>query len=127
MVHYRPDPRGVDPKERMRWNLSLGPYNRHYFEYAKFRYMDWAIKYPRNCIGFTIAIAGASYFVYNVLCFHYGANTMTTRFMNHAERQFEYIFHSQDRRGTRGTWDNIYKCWSDSPDCRKDFKIKYTA
>jgi hypothetical protein len=108
MVHYRPDPRGINPKQFVRWTSTLGPFNSQFFQYNKYRYMDWAVKHPRLCIGYTLLAGGALWFNWNFASLYYGTNPRNARLLNHAERPFEYAFYAKSRLGTRGTWDNTH-------------------
>jgi hypothetical protein len=53
---------------------------------------------------------------------YYGlTNNSMTRF-NGKQRHFEYAEWATDWNSRRGEWNNNFKCWSDDPDCGKDYR-----
>ena len=125
MVRYRPDPRGMHQAELYRWQASLGPFRRTHFAYSKYRFMDWAVKHPRICMGFClsgIALALLSVEGYRVCS---GTSPRVPTLFNPVERPFQYFEWVRDTTKSRGEWNNNFMCWSSNPDCGKDFKPRY--
>lgn len=56
-----------------------------------------------------------------------GASKLNPYSINASERPFEYYEWSKDLKGIRGEWNNNFYCWSDNPDCGKDYKPKYIS
>ena len=85
--------------------------------------MDWATKHSRICIGFCTAGAGV---VLSLIMAHRvfnGDSPKAPLLFNVVERGFHYHEWARDSKRIRGEWNNNFKCWSDQPDCGKDYKI----
>lgn len=125
MVRLRPDPRGLDCHELFRSQSTPGPFQGIGAKYYYYRWMDQALKSPFVAMPMSIAaLCGiwAGYYIwrdYNRL----GAGNPLVYVTS--ERLFEYPAHAADRRHIRGEWNNNFYCWTDSPDCGKDFKQRY--
>lgn len=127
MVRYRTDPRGPHGAELYRWSATVGPFRTVHFLYNKYRFMDWATKHPRICIASALTGLSIAYGSYMMNQIYTGANKRNPNLINTAERGFQYHEWVFDKRRIRGEWNNNFKCWTDHPDCGKDFKIKYRA
>ncbi len=132
IMRIREDPRGYHQSEKFRWASSLGPFKRLYFAYAKYRWMDNALKHPRVAMAFTFTGIGLIWAVYEGWRVYTGQSWRSSSIHNPVERRFMYADHVKDSRKVRGVWNNNFcnfklACWSDLPDCGKDFKQKYFA
>ena len=126
MVKYRPDPRGMSPEELYRWQTTLGPFRKIGFNYNYYRFYDLALKYPYHTMFLVVFFTGIPYMVYRYVDSYNGPSTLPTA-NRVAERPFEYSNWARDTRKIRGEWNNNFGCWSDSPDCGKDFKKIYNS
>ncbi|CAG9312221.1 unnamed protein product [Blepharisma stoltei] len=127
MVKYRPDPRGMDTAELMKWQPTLGPFRRLNFAYTKYRMIDTSLK---NTGQFFFLVTIAMFPVLSFLSYYTiekGTCKLNPAMLKHAERPFEYFEWSRDLKKIRGEWNNNFYCWSDNPDCGKDYKIKYSS
>jgi hypothetical protein len=125
MVRLRPDPRGVDFHELFKSQTTGMPFSKVSIKYYYYRWMDHALKAPFVAMPATFATFFAGWFFYSYFrdYMRLGAKTNKNYMVN--ERLFEYPANAADRRHIRGEWNNNFYCWTDSPDCGKDFKQRY--
>jgi hypothetical protein len=127
MVRHRPDPRLPNPNELFRWQATLGPFRKTGFSYNYYKFYDFALKHPNVAMVGTVLITTGSYFAYRAYdCFN--TSSYDAPMLNKTmERLYEHSQWSNDSRKIRGEWNNNFACWSDSPDCGKDFKKRYSS
>ena len=125
MVRSRPDPRGMNFNELYKSQATAGPFKGSGFRYHFYSYINQALKAPYVAMPAFFAILSISALAiyswkdYNKLGGKYPLSYVTQ------ERLFEYPANSADKRHIRGEWNNNFYCWTDSPDCGKDFKQRY--
>ena len=124
MVKYRPDPRGVNSAELLRWQATIGPFKSTGFYYTYYKLYDYALKNPSFA---ALGLVFGTLIPY--LCYTAYSTYNSPSDLPLLHKQSEYLFeHSQwasDSRKIRGEWNNNFACWRDSPDCGKDYKKRY--
>ena len=124
MVRYRPNPLGMEGPELFRWQSTLGPFRKIGFWFAYHRYFDYFLKTPFPALLIAAIGIGGSTLIYKFST-TYDAPSENPLMNQVTERLFEHSQWASDSRKTRGEWNSNFNCWSDSPDCGKDYKKRY--
>jgi hypothetical protein len=124
MVKYRPNPHGMNIQDTVKWQGNLGSGKMIGYEYAKYRYYDFTLRNIWGSVIVTTIALGFIFLPYKL----YTSYDKTSDFpLLHktSPKIFEYSDWARDSRKARGTWNNNFSCWSDMPDCGKDYKKRY--
>lgn len=124
MVKYRPNPLGKNEPELFRWQASMGPFRKINFSYAYYKFYDYALKSPWPAMLGVTMMTMLPFLAYKYISTY---NSSSSDPMAHIveEKLFEYTQWANDHRRIRGEWNNNFGCWSDNPDCGKDYEKVY--